>query len=119
MKRILLSMLSVILLVSSCSKPAEGQDLAKSACEAWQTAWSNSLRMYIGDARSQYYDFNAAYEIAKSASEINEEWQPITNAISNHTIYLLSQFNRSFFPDTKKQVKGMDICKKLGIDVNG
>ena len=112
-----LFVLCLPLLLSACSKPIEGQELAKSACQAWQSAWSNSIRLYIGDARSQYYDFNGAYEIAKTASDLNDEWQPITTALSKHVIYLLSQFDNSLFPDSDVQVKGMDVCKKLGVDV--
>jgi len=110
----------IVLALTSCSKPAVGQELAKSACEAWKTAWSNSLRLYIGDAESQYYDFDSAYDLAKIASTQNKEWQPITYAISQHVIYAASSFNNKLVPDTKKQVEAMDICEKIGVkDVMG
>lgn len=119
MKKIILTLTVLFASTSltACSKPAEGQDLAKAACQAWQVAWSNSIRLYIGDARSQYYDFDGAYDIAKTASDLNAEWQPITNAISKHVIYLASSFDNSLFPDSAEQVKGMDVCEKLGVDV--
>ena len=111
--------LSLSFSLSSCSKPSEGEDLAKSACQAWQTAWSNALRENIGDARSQYSDFDTAYEIAKVAAESNEEWQPMVEAIGFYMIYTASEFDDTLFPDSDKQVAGMDLCEKLGIDVMG
>jgi hypothetical protein len=119
MRKLILGV-SLVLTLTSCSKPAVGQELAKSACQAWKTAWSNSLRIYIGDAKSQYYDFDAAYDLAKVASTQNEEWQPITDAISSNVLYALSSFDNKLFPDTKKQVEAMNICEKIGVkDVNG
>jgi hypothetical protein len=118
MKKILCSSIVLVFILSGCSKPAAGQELAKAACQAWQTAWSNSIRLYAGDAGSQYYDFDAAYDIAKSASDINQEWKPISGAISSHLIYLIGDFDQSLFPDTKKQVEGMNVCEKIGVDVN-
>jgi hypothetical protein len=111
--------LSLSLSLSSCSQPAAGEELAKSACQAWQTAWSNALGDNIGDARSQYSEFSTAYEIAKAAVELNEEWEPVSEAIGRYMIYTASEFDDTFFPDSGDQVLGMDVCEKFGIDVMG
>lgn len=111
--------LSLSLSLSSCSQPAAGEELAKSACQAWQTAWSNALGENIGDARSQYSDFSSAYDLAKAAVELNEEWKPVSEAIGRYMIYTASEFDDTFFPDSAEQVLGMDICEKFGIDVMG
>jgi hypothetical protein len=111
--------LSLSLSLSSCSQPAAGEELAKSACQAWQTAWSNALGENIGDARSQFSEFSAAYDIAKAATELNEEWKPISQAISRYAIYTASSFDDSFFPDSAEQVLGMDVCEQFDIDVMG
>ncbi len=111
--------LSLSLSLSSCGKPAEGEDLAKAACQAWQTAWSNALRENIGDARSQYADFDSAYEIAEAAAELNEVWKPMVDAIGYYMIYAVSEFDDSLFPDSDKQVAGMDLCEQFDIDVMG
>jgi hypothetical protein len=110
---------SLSLSLSSCSQPAAGEELAKSACQAWQTAWSNALGENIGDARSQYSEFSTAYEIAKAAVELNEEWEPVSEAIGRYMIYTASEFDDTFFPDSGDQVLGMDVCEKFGIDVMG
>ena len=111
--------LSLSLSLSSCSQPAAGEELAKSACQAWQTAWSNALGENIGDARSQYSDFSSAYDIAKAAVELNEEWEPVSEAIGRYMVYTASSFDDTFFPDSADQVLGMDVCEKFGIDVMG
>jgi hypothetical protein len=111
--------LSLSLSLSSCSQPAAGEELAKSACQAWQTAWSNALGENIGDARSRYSEFSTAYEIAKAAVELNEEWEPVSEAIGRYMIYTASEFDDTFFPDSGDQVLGMDVCEKFGIDVMG
>lgn len=111
--------LSLSFSLSSCSKPSAGEELAKSACQAWQTAWSNALRENIGDARSQYSDFDAAYEIAKVAAESNEVWQPMVEAIGFYMIYTASEFDDTLFPDSDKQVAGMELCEQFDIDVMG
>ena len=111
--------LSLSLSLSSCSQPAAGEELAKSACQAWQTAWSNALGENIGDARSQYSEFSTAYEIAKAAVELNEEWEPVSEAIGRYMVYTASSFDDTFFPDSADQVLGMDVCEKFGIDVMG
>lgn len=111
--------LSLSLSLSSCSQPAAGEELAKSACQAWQTAWSNALGENIGDARSQYSDFSSAYDLAKAAVELNEEWKPVSEAIGRYMIYTASEFDDTFFPDSGDQVLGMDVCEKFGIDVMG
>jgi hypothetical protein len=110
---------SLSLSLSSCSQPAAGEELAKSACQAWQTAWSNALGENIGDARSQYSEFSTAYEIAKAAVELNEEWEPVSEAIGRYMVYTASSFDDTFFPDSADQVLGMDVCEKFGIDVMG
>jgi hypothetical protein len=111
--------LSLSLSLSSCSQPAAGEELAKSACQAWQIAWSNSLGENIADSESQYSDFSSAYDFAKDAVELNEEWEPISEAIGSHVVYTASGFNDAFFPDSAEQVLGMDVCEKFGIDVMG
>jgi hypothetical protein len=111
--------LSLSISLSSCSQPAVGQELATSACQSWQTAWSNALRENIGDSRSQYSDFSAAYEIAKAAADLNEEWKPMADAIGFYMIYTATDFAESLFPDSTKQVLGMDICETLDIDIMG
>jgi hypothetical protein len=111
--------LSLSLSLSSCGKPAAGADLAKSACQAWQTAWSNALSENIGDARSQYSDFDTAYEIAKVAAETNEEWQPMVDAIGSYMIYAASDFDNTLMPDSTDQVTGMDLCEQFDIDIMG
>jgi hypothetical protein len=111
--------LSLSVSLSGCGKAAEGADMAKAACQAWQTAWSNALSENIGDARSQYSDFDTAYEIAKVAAEANEEWQPMADAIGFYMIYAASDFDDSLFPDSTEQVAGMDLCEQFDIDVMG
>lgn len=111
--------LSLALSLSSCGKPAEGEDLAKAACQSWQTAWSNALGYAIGDARIQYSDFDTAYEIAKAAAESNEVWQPMADAIGFYAIYAASDFDDSLFPDSTEQVAGMELCEQFDIDVMG
>jgi hypothetical protein len=111
--------LSLSLSLSSCSQPAAGEELAKSACQAWQTAWSNALGENIGDARSQYSDFSTAHDFAEEAVELNEEWEPISEAIWRYMLYAASLFDDSLFPDSADQVLGMDVCEQFDIDVMG
>ena len=119
MNKKLLLALPLLFVLTACGKPAVGADMAKSACTAWKTAWSNALSINIGDARSQFYDYNAAYDLAKSATDLNKEWKPISDAIGSYWIYAGSSFNDSLFPDAGEAVKGMDVCKKVGVEVNG
>ena len=118
MKKSLALVLPFALLLTSCSQPAAGQEIAVAACKSWKTAWSNALSVNIGDARSQYYDFDAAYELAKSATELNKDWELISDAIGDYWLFAASQFSDSLLPDSANQVKAMDACKEIGVEVN-
>jgi hypothetical protein len=111
--------LSLSLSLSSCSQPAAGEELAKSACQAWQTAWSNALGENIGNARSQYSDFSTAHDLAEEAVGLNEEWEPISTAIGSYKYFTADSFNDRSLPDSAEQVLGMDVCEQFDIDVMG